>query len=65
MELWPKPVPLALVALRRQVTSVHVSPCDRYRIFAITCPFALLNHAGRARVTQAYRQNPQAGAAGR
>jgi hypothetical protein len=50
--------------LRRQVTSVHVSPCDRYRIFAITCPFALLNHAGRRRVLDAYRDDPQAGAVG-
>lgn len=61
MALWPKPVPLALVALRRQVTSVHVSPCDRYRIFAITCPFALCNTAGRERVLAAYAAEPAAG----
>ncbi len=36
----------------------------RYLIFAITCPFALLNHAGRIRVTQAYREDPEAGAVG-
>ena len=34
---------------------------DRYRIFAITCPFALCNTAGRARVLAAYRAEPAAG----
>ena len=48
-------------------TSAQIRPrnrCHRYLIFAITCPFALLNHARRGRVTEAYRENPRAGAVG-
>jgi hypothetical protein len=37
---------------------------DRYRIFAITCPFALLNTEGRRRVTTAYQAEPEAGVTG-
>ncbi len=36
-------------------------PGDRYPKFAITCPFALCNTAGRERVLATYRAEPAAG----
>ena len=45
--------------------AVHrTAQSNRYRIFAITCPFALLNKAGREWVTKAYADDPQAGVIG-
>jgi hypothetical protein len=49
---------------RHRAASISNDRQHRYLIFAITCPFALLNRAGRRRVLDAYADDPQPGVIG-
>jgi hypothetical protein len=46
---------------RAAAARLRPRPGNRYQIFAITCPFALCNAAGRERVMTAYHAGPAAG----